>query len=348
MPPPDPLVCLCIPTYNAAATIHATVASLLAQTYPHFIVKISDNASTDNTLDIVAAFNDPRISVFQHASNIGAEANFSHCISLGEGAYSGIFHADDVYEPRMLAEQVGYLESHPEVGAVFTEATVIDASGREIGAVGKPPGPEQPVCVFDFSELLPALARYSNFLICPSALVRTRIYQEEIRQWRGDEFKSSADLDVWLRIAQQHRIAVLREKLMRYRFSASQGTTKLIRDRTLEADFFRVMDFYLQSPTVQPFLGQYILRHYGWLRRSDRMVRAVNLFLAGQFEQARSLCADAFGADALIAAMTGARGAQTWLIGIYLRVLMFFHLGAGGDASFGYRSLRLIKKLSRR
>ncbi len=339
---------MCIPTYNAAATIHATILSILEQTYTNFIVKISDNASIDNTLEIVAAFDDPRISIFRHDINAGAEANFTHCISLGCGKYTGIFHADDVYEPTMLSEQVAYMEGHSDVGAVFTEASLIDVSGSVFGAVGKPPGLPQKVCVFDFAELLLVLARHSNFLICPSALVRTQIYQEEIRQWRASEFASSADLDVWLRIARQHRIAVICKKLMRYRFSVSQGTTKLIRERTREADFFKVMDFYLGDATLQPLIGRDTLRHYGWLRRSDRMVRAVNLFLVGQFGQARSLCHDAFGMDSFWAALHGARGLQTWLIGMFVRFLVFLRLGKGGETSFGYRSLRMIKRLARR
>lgn len=342
------MVCLCIPVYNAAATIHATISSLLAQNYSNFIIRVSDNASTDNTLKIVAAFNDPRISVFRHEINIGAEANFTHCIALGTGKYTGIFHADDVYESTMLAEQVAYLESHPDVGAAFTEATLIDSAGHAFGAVGKPPGMEQSVREFNFIELLLALAKYSNFLLCPSALVRTQIYQDEIRQWRANEFASSADLDVWLRIARQHRIAVLCKKLMRYRFSESQGTTKLIRERTREADFFKVMDFYLGDAAIRPQLGRDTPRHYGWLRRSDRMVCAVNLFLAGQFDQASSLCHDAFGVDAFIAALHGTRGLQTWLIGMYVRFLVFFNLGSDGEVSFGNRTLRLIKRLSRR
>ena len=48
-----PRVCICIPTYNVASTIRKTLESILNQTYSNIEVHISDNASTDNTLNII-------------------------------------------------------------------------------------------------------------------------------------------------------------------------------------------------------------------------------------------------------------------------------------------------------
>jgi len=107
-----PLVAVCIPAYNSEKTIPATLESVLGQTYKNIKVIVSDNASTDGTAEIVGRFaaSDPRLAIFRHPRNIGGEANFNHCIQLGDGDYTAIFHADDVYSPTMIEEQVSSLE----------------------------------------------------------------------------------------------------------------------------------------------------------------------------------------------------------------------------------------------
>jgi len=91
----QPLVSICIPTYNAKKTVVQTVQSILNQTYKNLEIIIVDNASTDNTLDLLQKFKDPRIKIYKNIKNIGAEKNFSRCIELAKGKYIAIFHADD-------------------------------------------------------------------------------------------------------------------------------------------------------------------------------------------------------------------------------------------------------------
>src|SRR5450759_3573978 len=191
-----PLVCICIPTYNAAVTIYETLKSILAQTYSNLVVHISDNASTDDTLQVIESIADPRVTIHRQEINIGAEGNFNRCIQLAVGKYTAIFHADDIYEPDMVAKQVARLEADQTLGAVFTAATMIDEQGKRFGIIGRPVSGEGDASVYRFPELMKAVLKHSNFVICPSAMVRTQIYQQEIVQWRANLFRSSADLDV--------------------------------------------------------------------------------------------------------------------------------------------------------
>src|ERR1035438_397419 len=101
-----PLVCICLPTYNAALTVRQTLNSILAQTYTNLVVHVSDNASTDDTLKVIESFADSRVKIHRHSINVGGEGNFDRCIQLAEGKYTAIFHSDDIYEPEMVAKQV--------------------------------------------------------------------------------------------------------------------------------------------------------------------------------------------------------------------------------------------------
>ena len=236
-----PLVCICIPTYNAAATIRETLKSILAQTYRNLVVHVSDNASTDGTLRVVESLADFRVCIHTNAENIEGEGNFNRCIQFAEGKYTAIFHADDTYEPDMVAKQVAYLEANPKVGAVFTAATTIDANGKASRVIGRSGISNSNIINYDFPLLFKTILRRGNFIVCPSAMVRTHVYKDEILRWRADLFRYSADLDVWLRIAISHSVAFLNEPLMRYRVDSNQFSST-VRLRTERADFFLVMD----------------------------------------------------------------------------------------------------------
>ena len=320
-----PLVCVCIPTYNAGTTVRETLASVLSQTYPNLIVHISDNASTDDTLKQVDAVADSRVRIHRLKQNVGAEGNFNRCIELAEGEYTAIFHADDIYETDMLAKQVAFLQGSPEAAAVFTSASLIDDKGQKVGQIGLPKGIESQNGLFDFRTMFKAILQHSNFFICPSAMVRTSVYRQEIKFWRGELFKSSADLDVWMRILQQHPIGFLSELLMLYRLTDKQGTAK-VRSETQRADFFLVMDHYLAQESVRKLLNDDDWRNFRWLERRDRMVRSVNLYIAGNSEQALSLLNDVWSWDALNAAIKSRRGIFVLLGGILIQLSILLGL----------------------
>ncbi len=335
-----PLVCICIPTYNAAETVHETLKSILHQTYSNLVVHVSDNASTDATLSIIESIGDSRVIIHRNKENIGGEGNFNRCIQLAEGEYTGIFHADDLYEPDMVAKQVSFLEAPTEAGAVFTEASLIDDKGHKVGALHLPKDIVNQSGIYDFSALFKAVLRHSNFFICPSVMVRTQVYQQEIKYWRGDFFKSSADLDVWLRILQYHSVGYLLEPLMRYRIGNNQFSAR-VRLETARADFFLVTEHYLAQEQVQVLLNDDDLRNHRWLERRDRLMRSINLFIIDKPEQALALLHDLFSWDTLFSAIKTKRGFLVLFSGIYIKLLAFLHLYQTGKTSLIY-----LKRLS--
>jgi glycosyltransferase involved in cell wall biosynthesis len=335
-----PLVCICIPTYNVAATVRETLESILAQTYPNLVVHVCDNASTDGTLKIIDSLANQRIAIHRHDVNVGAEGNFNRCIQLAEGKYTAIFHADDIYDSNMVAKQVAFLEANPDVGAVFTEAVAIDGPGMPLGVIGRAPGSKGGVARFGFRELLQTMLLHHNFLVCPSAMVRTEIYRGEIREWGSSLFRSSSDVDTWLRLAGTRPIAVLGEQLMRYRISGAQFSDA-IRNRTERTDFFLVMDHYLAKPEVRNFITKDHLRHYGWLERHERVARAFNLFALGRVSEANELLKGLFCWDAMVAATICRRGLVTFAGGSLLRMLILF-----GASRIGVAVAKTVKGIS--
>jgi glycosyltransferase involved in cell wall biosynthesis len=339
----DPLVCICLPTYNAEKTVAETLQSIVGQTYKNLIIQVVDNASTDRTLDIVRKFSDPRIEIYQGSTNVGGEGNFNRCIELAKGDYTAIYHADDIYEPTMVACQVAEFEAGPDVGAVFSEAKLINESNKPIGSVTRPASLKRKSHHYEFIEIFRAILRHGNFLICPSAMVRTSIYRDEIKRFRSELFGSGADGDVWLRILQRHSISILPDQLIRYRISPSQGSHTINRLRTKRADFFRVVDYYLSQDVIKAEVSQSDLSHYGWQQRRDRVVRAVNYLLQDNAHEAYQLCRDIPSIDSLRAAMVSKAGLITLILGIYLRFAM-----ALGMTKAGKVGLQRIRRITNR
>lgn len=328
-----PLVCICVPTYNAEATIAETLSSILNQTYQNIKVLVLDNASTDHTVGILSKFKDSRLTIHQNVTNIGAIKNFDLCIELTEEKYTTIFHADEVYEKEIVEKQVAVLERFPQVGAVFTEASLIDGEGRFFGEtkvaqyVGCQKGE---VAVFAFKNIFPAILRHGNFLLCSGAMVRTTIYKKEICFWDGDKFSTSCDLDVWLRIAEQHQIALILQKLMRTRTTQTQASFRELKRNTNRADMFIVLDYYLEKYCSQGIVNDQDIAVYEALQRMDTARRSMNLYMTGRIQEARTLLQDIPKLSLIRFSCHSKRGLLTFLLIGYLKTMLLFRLDTIG------------------
>jgi glycosyltransferase involved in cell wall biosynthesis len=278
---------VCIPTHNDEKTIATTLRSVISQTYPNISITVVDNCSTDGTRDAAESVFDSRCTFLGSDRNIGAEGNFTRCIQLAKGDYTAIYHADDIYDPIMISEQVALLDEHPDIAAVFAGANLIDENGHKIGEhYGLNLFPTA-ISIFDFITLFRHILQHHNFLMCPSAMVRTSIYRDEIKEWRGALFGSSADLDVWLRIAQTHKIAVINKPLLQYRLSKSQGSYVSDRIRTTRAAFFSVTDYYSNQKTIASQLTNEDRYHLQALELIDLVKRVLNLMKFKKYSEAK-------------------------------------------------------------
>ena len=123
----NPLVCICIPCFNADKTIVETLGTLRKQTYLNIEIHVFDNASTDTTVECVKKIADKRIQIHLADGSSGdPESNFTRCLNLGRGDYTAIFHADDLYDPSIVEKEVKILEANKDISGVLTFATQID------------------------------------------------------------------------------------------------------------------------------------------------------------------------------------------------------------------------------
>lgn len=253
-----PKVCICIPAYNAEATIAKTLDSLINQTYKNIIIKIIDNNSQDNTVQIVKTYLEKYkwIHLLEYKITVPADENFDRCIEYAEGEYTCIFHSDDMYLPTMVEKEVNFLMKNKDVGAVFTYANVINENDEIISQLF-PNRNFLKKNEYDFDELFPVLLSIGNLFVTPSAMVRTTIYKNEIVKHKRDKtFGDAFDVDVWIRILKKHKVGFIYEKLMNYRLSIySTSFRKLLLYKDTVADYmFNVFEYNIKEKKLDKLL----------------------------------------------------------------------------------------------
>jgi glycosyltransferase involved in cell wall biosynthesis len=101
----NPLVSIIMCTYNGAAFVQPQLASLLQQSYPALEIIISDDASTDDTLELVKQLgsNDPRLRIIARQQNLGYNQNFLTSCREAKGEYIAICDQDDIWHPDKIS-----------------------------------------------------------------------------------------------------------------------------------------------------------------------------------------------------------------------------------------------------
>jgi len=116
----EPLVTIAIPTFNRASWLADCIQSGLAQSYRRLEIVVSDNASTDQTQQLLKQFNDPRLRVVTQECNIGSIPNFNACLAEAHGDYIVFVPDDERVEPWMLERFVGIVGNSSQIPIVVS------------------------------------------------------------------------------------------------------------------------------------------------------------------------------------------------------------------------------------
>ncbi len=130
-----PLITTIIPTYRRPERLKKAIQSVLSQTYPHFQLRIYDNASDDSTADIVRGFakSDSRIAYHCHKKNIGAAENFQYGLTEVTSSFFSFLSDDDFLLPEFYETTLKGFEKFPDAGIssgavieIKDDGTIID------------------------------------------------------------------------------------------------------------------------------------------------------------------------------------------------------------------------------
>lgn len=285
-----PQVTICVPVRNSARTIQRTLDSLLSQDYPNYEIIVSDNCSDDNTAEIVSQYASHGVKYFFNPvlDKWGAESNWNYILTLAEGPFIALYHADDIYTPTMVRRQVEFLLKYPEASAVFAMTQTIDVYDRPIkrGSIKLPQelkGKE----IFQYAEFLNYTLKYSTFVIVPTMMSKREII-DHVGVFNWEKYATASDIDLYLRMAKIGSIGVIDEPLHKYRISDQQGSAQMFYQRTFHAHFCNVMDDYISMPDSIKIIQKNSLSLYKMQRAADLIRCSINMLVQNRVVEAKT------------------------------------------------------------
>jgi glycosyltransferase involved in cell wall biosynthesis len=202
-----PLVSCVIITHNRARYIKEAIVSVLAQDFKDLELIIVDDASTDNTPEIVQPFlSDERVRYFPllKQPNIAAVRNFAN--RQARGKYVAVLDSDDFWcDPQKLTRQYEFLENHPAIVMAGSSAIIIDPEGKAKRLAVKPSSDADIKKVF----LLKNPFFHSSLMYRKDAITALGGYDEKL--------KYCDDFDLWLRLNEHENFYNFPDFFIKYR-----------------------------------------------------------------------------------------------------------------------------------
>lgn len=188
---------VCVPAYNAGRTVETTLRSVLDQNVD-FELLLLDNASSDETADIAASFDDSRLRVVRNAETLSIGDNWNRAIRLSRGKLVKVVCADDIILPGALAAQLEVM-ADPGVALSSARFQVIDANGGLVESGLGLPGLHGPRTA---RELVRTIVRHGPAEFGPTAAAMfRREHFDRVGGIRGD-LVFPMDVDLFARVGQ--------------------------------------------------------------------------------------------------------------------------------------------------
>lgn len=212
-----PLVSVIMSCYNHGKYVAETIESVINQTYKNIEFIVADDASTDNSVEVMKRYSKYYTKEMYFDNNKGGR--ISELIEEVHGKYVALINSDDVWDIHKLSIQVEFLENHPSTGATFSWATYVDENLNLIKTN------DFIVKNRDRYQWMTHFWSQGNALCYPSVLIRTDKYIKIIKTGRG--CRQLFDFFLWVNLVQDADIYVVPRTLVKMRRYSNEYSTNI-------------------------------------------------------------------------------------------------------------------------
>ena len=270
-----------MPVYNGSKYLSEAIESILNQTFRDYELLIIDDASKDNSVEIINGYNENRIRLIENKKNIGQAETLNRGLNLAKGKFIARIDQDDIALNKRLEKQVYYLESHPRVGVLGCHVRTVneDLSSAK-------PIRERPLTNYENHWRL----LYSTSIMHSSVMFHHKLF----KKYGGynSVYSPSEDYELWSRLSQYTEIhqltdilALIRRHMLRssvQRRSEQKEITQKIRGENIS----RLLINYVEPEKIMD-LAQYLSgKRSGskkwWLNISYTMMKMYSHFCYGK------------------------------------------------------------------
>lgn len=220
----QPLISVIMSTYNEEKYIETSLKSLLNQTFQEFEIIIVDDASTDNTRQLIQRLQDERIHLICNEENQGLTKNLNKALKYVTGKYIARMDGDDIAFPTRFEKQVQYMEKHPETMLVSCYTKSFGDSDLVFALP-------------DDSEVLKVRMLVRPVYAHPGFMMRRELIEAGYRY--NEEYRTAQDYEFASRVAEKYKIGLVPEILLLYRVHKKQVSAKAGNQQFNNADKIR-------------------------------------------------------------------------------------------------------------
>jgi glycosyltransferase involved in cell wall biosynthesis len=243
----NPLVSVIMPVFNSERYVGAAIMSIVRQTYKNFELIIVDDASTDRSWTIITRYQKRYPDMIKATRlnknlNSGGDSCANEAFKRATGQFVARMDADDVAHKDRIAKQVKFLQSHPKVLLVGSQASVINKNGRVMGSKTVPTTHE---------EIYRAYGIFHP-LIHPTVMLRSALLPKRKNLYQI-KYSANNDLYTFFQLLRVGQFANLDEKLLDYRVHGKNDSLTYPKDRffnTLKIRF-EAMNKFGYRPSVK-------------------------------------------------------------------------------------------------
>lgn len=219
------MVSVIIPNYNHAEYLKSRLDTVLNQTYQNIEIIILDDASTDNSWEIIQQFalQDSRIITYRNAINSGSPfKQWEKGIAMAKGEFIWIAESDDYCNEKFISNMVSALNQQKDIGLVFCKSYIINSKNEKIYHRGEKTLPFNTNLLnkhFPMRgiEFIKEYLLYSNVIYNASAVLMRKSYYLRSPNINS-KLKIFGDWDKWISILLNSKVVFLALPLNYYRF----------------------------------------------------------------------------------------------------------------------------------
>lgn len=241
-----PLVSFVIPCYNYGRFLVDAISSVLNQIdYSDFEVIVINDASTDETAQVIAQFKDPRVIAIHHPKNQGHVITINEGLERATGTFVSRIDADDRIAPTYLRDTIPHFQKDPELGAIYGAVNLIDSAGQITVEKVTPHGP-RPRRANILLDLL-----FENFICAPTLVARNELWKKALPIPTGF---AHSDWYFNLMLAREASFLYIDKVLADYRVHGNNHHTVIAMNKSEEPTTFRILDMMYQQAEGDPQL----------------------------------------------------------------------------------------------
>lgn len=203
----QPLVSVLMPVYNSEDYLGLAIESILNQTYTNFEFLIINDCSTDNSLEIILAYKDSRIKVFNNKQNSGISETLNWGLQQAKGKYIVRMDSDDSSFSNRIEKQVEFLEKNTEYILCGSNYSIMDSTYK--------------VELPEKHDAIKTVLLESCCIAHPTAVFKKEVLENNNLLYIKEQ-EPAEDYHLWCRLIKKGKFYNLQENLLEYRVHKKQ------------------------------------------------------------------------------------------------------------------------------